>query len=235
MIVTGNITLLSQLGTSAIATAKGKTGGVAAAGASVSNAQVTPVVNTFIAGGSIGSTAGSILLSSYLNVNGSGATIGQGASAIAGASAGSVIFGQGGATATATDSPSVATTVLGGTLNASSAVNLLANVLNVASANSNGNGSGFVGLGFTKATATDNGTTTALKSGSIGSGTAVGASNLSVQAVASDFASSVAQASSGGLGAGQNNNTNSYLNPQINAYIAGPTVNVASNIQVSPG
>ncbi|MDE2506518.1 MAG: hypothetical protein KGM43_04855, partial [Planctomycetota bacterium] len=169
----------------------------------------------------------SILLNS--NLNGTG---GAGALATSGASAGGLI-GASGATSTATDSPNVSAGVAGGTLNAAEDISVAAQALNFASSTANGNAFGVVGGGLTNANADANGATSAAMNASVVNGTGNGAANLTVRAIASDNAYSLAQAATGGLLSGQLNQTQTTVQPNVSASVAGPTIKVASNINVA--
>ena len=190
VLVSGNITVGSRLTALSNPTATGLALGAVSAAGSVTNAILTPDVQTFITGGSVTSTAGGISLTSLYNANTSGASAGTGlgATATSQASSGGLLAGSG-ANSTATDTGITDTNVEGGTLSAAGDITLLASSYASPTATSTGIAGGAIGVGATIATATANGSTEANMNG-----TTNGASSLTVTALGTELAVDTSQA-----------------------------------------
>ena len=235
VLVSGNITVGSQLTALANATATGLALGAVSAAGSVTNAILTPDVQTFITGGSVTSTAGGISLTSLYNANSNGASAGTGLGAIATsqASSGGLLAGSG-ANSTATDTGITDTNVDGGTLSAAGGITLLASSYASPTAKSTGIAGGAIGVGATIATATANGSTEANMNG-----TTNGASSLAVTALGTELAVDTSQALSGGLIAGNASQANAYVqqdganDASVQASLGGGNVLASGNIAVS--
>lgn len=199
------------------------------------------MVSSSISGGHIVSTNGDINVKSIYNQDLSPEDsyeilLGSGAEATAYSRAGSFIA-EGGATATATETPYIESWVdSSATLSAGSTIAVISSSATTPLATAAGQAGGFIGLGESHATATGSPIVKAHMDGTIGSDAGSGAAVLEVRALSVDKAKAIAQAVSKGLAAEEHpsdNEATATVSPTLDAYIAANSeIYVSGNITV---
>ena len=217
----GSIGLTAGAATTATAKTEGNAfaGGVIAVTGAGSDATATtrPTVKAYISGASSSTTSegGSISVLALLGVSTANVRRGGDTRAEAQAASASAGFGGAGAgaTASATNSGAVESSA-DGTLSASNAITIRGKAIRGATADARGTAGGLVGVGDSDAFATADGTAKALLSGSV-----VGATDLTIQAISTDAANASSRAVSGGLIADSDNESSATASPTLTAAI----------------
>ncbi|MFO0878369.1 MAG: hypothetical protein U0840_13595 [Gemmataceae bacterium] len=216
--VGGNFTIRTLAEDTALAISRGTSiGGGFAVGVGVAEATVKPKVSTYVAEGATIVAGGNITIETLHNIDSEGNSLDRGAKALAEASAGALVAGGGGASATASSTPEVSAYVDPGaklTAGPNGTITVRAKTHHPALAQTGGMGFGLAGVGVSLASATSSGTTSAYMNGKV-----LGGRNLVVFAEAVDQALADTQAVSGGLLSGRGASSTTNVEPEVEAYL----------------
>ncbi len=205
-------------------------GGAVAVGVSLAKSEVDRQVSAYIGKGATIHASGSISVETFQNVDINGNPIDNVSTAIAQASAGSLVGTGTGASANADNSPTVSAYVASGAnLNAGDGILIQALANNVASAQTHVIAVSLgASVGASLATATTEGGTEAFNDGSIDQ-----SGSVTITARAADTAGTTAFAAAGGIASGSGDVATSTVEPIVEAFSDGPTLDSAGAVNVT--
>ena len=231
--VTGDFTIRTISESTASAISQGIAGAAGfAVGVSLANAEVAPTVSTFIGQGAKITAGGAINVETFQNENVDGTPINRGATALAEASAGSLIGTGAGAQATADNSPNISAYVANGAIlsaGTQSPITVAAMANNTATAQTQGLAiAGLLAVGATISDATANGTLKAYIDGNVAQ-----SGSVNVQAQGADTANATSSAVAGGILAGSGAVANATVGPTVQAYADGSQLTSAGSVVIA--